>query len=172
MEAGRTASYPRCSNSRSQLLSVTPDKVCSAPLQKRLHCLRNLKASLPTDFRSALREIVMSSAVKTMVALSCLALSGCDPAGGNRVDYNLECAALISAADVLVRNGTVEKDLVLAKRGLGSSMAHLNAYAIPKRIKEAEAFKQLKSHRETLISSRPAAEIVDRAKGCASRSPS
>jgi hypothetical protein len=114
---------------------------------------------------------MMANAAKTLVALSCLALSGCDPAGGGGIDANLECAALISAADVLVRAGTIEKDPVLAKRGLGSSMAYLNAYAIPKRIKEAEAFEQVKSLRATLIESHPPADIKGRARRCADRSP-
>ncbi len=112
---------------------------------------------------------MVSKAAKALVVISCLALSGCNPAGGGGVDSNLECAALISSADVLVRNGKAEKDPVLAKRGLGSSMAYMNAYAIPKRIKEAEAFEQVKSLRATLLESHPPIEIMSRAKRCADR---
>ncbi len=50
-------------------------------------------------------------------------------------------------------------------------MAYLNAYAIPKRIKEAEAFGQVKSLRATLIETRPPADIMGRARRCADRSP-
>ncbi len=113
----------------------------------------------------------MSNTSKVLVVLSCLAVSGCDPGGGGGVESNLECAALISAADVLVRNGSAEKDPVLAKRALVSSMTYLNAYAIPKRIKEAEAFEQVKSLRATLIETNPPVEIMSRAKRCADRSP-
>ena len=113
----------------------------------------------------------MSKAVTAIVVLSGLALAGCDPAGGGGVDSNLECAALISSADMLVRNGNAEKDPVLAKRGLVTSMSYLAAYAIPKRIKEPEAFEQVKSLRATLINSHPPGEIVRRAKVCAERRP-
>ena len=114
---------------------------------------------------------MVANAVKALVVLSCIALSGCEQAGGAGVDSNLECAALISSADVLVRNGTAEKDPVLAKRGLVSSMTYLNAYAIPKRIKEAAAFEQVKSRRATLIASHPPVEIMSRARRCADRTP-
>lgn len=110
--------------------------------------------------------------VATMLGIvSCFALSACNPAGGEQVDANLECAALISAASVLVARGKAEKDADLAKRGLGRSMLYLNAYAIPKRIGEAEAFKQVKSLRATLIEKLSPADIMGRAKRCADRSP-
>lgn len=52
-----------------------------------------------------------------------------------------------------------------------SSMTYLNAYAIPKGIKKAEAFDEVKSHRAALIESRPPAEIMRRANRCVDRSP-
>ncbi|MBU1209720.1 MAG: hypothetical protein KJ587_00425 [Alphaproteobacteria bacterium] len=104
-------------------------------------------------------------------AISCCALSACSPSGGERIDSNLECAALISAANALVISGKAENDPGLAKRALVSSMTYLAAYAIPKGIKEAEAFEQVKSLRATLIESLTPVDIMSRARRCADRSP-
>ncbi|MEO1206356.1 MAG: hypothetical protein AAFV45_08485 [Pseudomonadota bacterium] len=78
-------------------------------------------------------------------ALAMAGLTACKPAGGVTADFNLDCAALIGAATILVRSGKVENDTALMKRTLVSSMTHLNAYAIPKGMTEAEAFAELKS---------------------------
>lgn len=104
-------------------------------------------------------------------AISCLALTACGPSEGDGVDANLQCAALISAASELVRTGKAENDPVLGKQALGRSMLYLNAYAIPKKLKEPEAFAEVKSLRAKLIDTRPPAEIMDRAKRCVDRSP-
>lgn len=113
----------------------------------------------------------MRNLVTLLGALSCFALAACDPAVGVKADSNLSCAALIGAATVLMRNGTTENDPALMSRALVSSMTHLNAYAIPKRLKEPEAFAELKALRRTLIETRPAGEIMIRAKRCAARNP-
>ena len=112
-------------------------------------------------------------------ALSCCILTACGPPGGeneaaaesDKVDSNLDCAALISAANALVVSGKVDNDPHLAKRALTSSMAYLNAYAIPKGIKEAEAFEEVKSRRAALMESLPPVEVMSRAKRCLDRSP-
>jgi hypothetical protein len=68
--------------------------------------------------------------------------------------------------------GEVENDAAFTKRALVSSMTHLNAYAIPRRLKEAQAFDEVKSLRANLVDKLSAAEIVSRAKRCVERSPS
>lgn len=121
----------------------------------------------------------MNRRAMVFVALSCCVLTGCGPPGGESdtavdsagVDSNLDCAALISAADSLVASGKVDRDPELAKRALVTSMTYLNAYALPKKLKEAEAFTELKSHRATLLETLSADEVVSRAKRCMKRSP-
>ena len=121
----------------------------------------------------------MNRRAVVFVALSCCVLTGCGPSEGESdtavdsagVDANLDCAALISAADSLVASGKVDRDPELAKRALVTSMTYLNAYALPKKLKEAEAFTELKSHRATLLETLSADEVVSRAKRCMKRSP-
>ena len=113
----------------------------------------------------------MRNAAVVPALLSVLALTACNPTAGLRADSNLNCAALIGAATVLIRNGKVEKDPALMKRALVSSMSHLNAYAIPKGLKQAEAFAEVKALRRTFVETRPADEILNRAKRCAARTP-
>ena len=104
-------------------------------------------------------------------AVSCCALTACDPAAGNRAESNLDCAALISAATYLVRDGKAENDPELMRRGLVSLMTHLNTYAIPKGMKEAEAFEEQHSRRRTFMETRPASEIMRRANRCVEQTP-
>lgn len=87
------------------------------------------------------------------------------------VDSNLECAAMIGAANSLIGRGEIENDPTFSKRALVSSMAYLNAYAIPYGLKEPEAFKEVKSHRTALIESLSSEKIMGRAKQCIDRSP-
>ena len=103
--------------------------------------------------------------------VSCFVLSACGPSGEGGADANLKCAALISAASELVRTAKAVNDPALTKLALGSSMTYLNAYAIPKKLGEAEAFAEVKSLRAKLIDSRQPAEIIDRAKRCVDRTP-
>lgn len=113
----------------------------------------------------------MKTSAMMLTVFSGFALSACNPAGGERIDSNLECAALISAANNLMLNGKIENDPAFAKRALISSMTFLNAYAIPKGIPEAEAFKEVKDLRGTLIESVPPIEVMNRAERCVKRSP-
>jgi hypothetical protein len=78
----------------------------------------------------------MKSMTRLLGCISCCALTACGPAEGERIDSNLECAALISASTYLVQSGKVENDPALTKRALFTSMTHLNTYAMPKGIKE------------------------------------
>jgi len=107
-------------------------------------------------------------------ALCCCVLAACGPSGGDDVsgvDANLNCSAMISAANSLVVSGKVESDPDLAKRALVTSMTYLNAYAIPKGLKEADAFTEVKAHRATLIETLSPHEVMSRAKRCMERSP-
>lgn len=113
----------------------------------------------------------MKNMTRLLGSISCCALTACGPAEGERIDSNLECAALISASTYLVAGGKAEKDPALDKRALVTMMTHLNTYAIPKGIKEKQAFDELTSRREALIGSRPPREIMSRAKRCAERIP-
>lgn len=107
------------------------------------------------------------------------AMSACNPSdGGNGetarksdFDPNLECAALISAASYLVAGGEAESDAEWAKRSLGAMMLHLNSYAIPKRMKEPEAFEALKARRVALLDELPAATVMRDARPCLRNSP-
>lgn len=112
------------------------------------------------------------------IVLGC-ALATCNPSEGEkdaattnpRVNANLECAAMISAANKLVGEGKRGNNPALAKRTLVTSMAYLNAYAIPNGLREAEAFDDVKSHRAILIETHSPAEMISRAERCMSRSP-
>lgn len=123
----------------------------------------------------------MRRLVTVLVTGACLALAACNPSEGedgsatarkDSIDSNLKCAALISAANALVVSGKAERDPTLAKQALVSSMTYLNSYAIPKGLKQAEAFREVKSLRAELIGSLPPAEIMSRAKRCVNRTPS
>lgn len=111
----------------------------------------------------------MNSVTRVLGYLSCCALTACGPAEGERLDSNLECAALISASTYLVAGGKAEKDPALDRRALVTMMTHLNTYAVPKGIREKQAFDELKSLRTDLMGSRPPREIMSRAKRCAER---
>lgn len=112
-------------------------------------------------------------------AMSCCALAACSPpgsddeaaAGKTTGDPNLKCAAMISAASYLVAGGKAEQDAAMTKRGLVSLMTFLNTYAIPKGLKEPEAFAELKSQRETLMETLSTDDIMAHAKLCIARSP-
>lgn len=97
--------------------------------------------------------------------ISCFSLSACKP----EAESHLDCAALISAATYLVRDGKVENDAAFMKHALLSMMTHLNTYAIPKGLREAEAFKELNALRASLIETQPPNEIMSRAKRCSQR---
>ena len=107
----------------------------------------------------------MRYAAAVIGMISFLVVSACKPGA----DSNLDCAALISAATYLVRDGKAENDPAVMKRALVNLMTHLNTYAIPKGLAEAEAFKELNALRASLIETRPPEEIMSRAKRCSQR---
>ena len=72
---------------------------------------------------------------------------------------------MISAADGVVGTDQANDELI-ARRGLESSMRHLNAWAIPKGMKENEAFEAVKKERDRLLGSLPPKEIIERAERC------
>jgi hypothetical protein len=78
---------------------------------------------------------------------------------------------MISAANSLVVSGKVDNDPELAKRALVTSMTYLNAYSIPKGLKEADAFTEVKAHRASLLETLSPDEVMSQAKRCMERSP-
>ena len=93
------------------------------------------------------------------------------PAIAANPDPNLDCATLISAASHLSARGQLDEDPEFDRQALGGSMTYLAAYAIPKRIREAEAFKALNARRAELIASRSPSVIGAEAMACLARSP-
>lgn len=113
----------------------------------------------------------MKTAATMLGVVSCVALSGCSPSAADKIDANLNCSALISAASFLASSGKVENDPAFAKRALVSSMTYLTAYAIPRRLKEAAAFEEVKSLRASLMETRQPDEIMTLARTCIDSSP-
>jgi hypothetical protein len=103
--------------------------------------------------------------------IACGALAACGPAEGESAASNLECAALISASTYRVASAKAETDPVLKKRAPTTPMTYLNAYAIPKGIKQKQACEDLTSLRKDLMRSRPPGHIMSRARTCVDRSP-
>ena len=86
-------------------------------------------------------------------------------------DSHLDCAALISAANHLSVEGKLPRDPEFDGQALGSSMTHLNAYAIPAKLKEPDAFAQLKARRAELMETVSPESILERAKVCVEKTP-
>lgn len=86
-------------------------------------------------------------------------------------DDHFTCAAMISAADRLVGAGKLTVDAFSADDMLTASMSHLNAWAIPKGLKEAEAFDAVNKERERLLADLTPEEVATRAKDCISAAP-
>ena len=113
------------------------------------------------------------------VVASAYALAACKPSAeakqetANKAgsDTNLECAALISAASYLIAGGQAESDPDFNRRPLFTLMAYLNSYAIPKGLKESEAFDKLHARRAALTEALSVEEIMDRARRCIDSSP-
>lgn len=104
--------------------------------------------------------------------IAALTIGGCSvPKQGDsdfaaRSDSHFTCAAIIGAADQLITSSQVTADPTIMREGLNSAMQHMNAWAVPERIPEAQAFDQVKAERQRLISSLPTAEILKRARAC------
>lgn len=87
------------------------------------------------------------------------------------VNTNLECAAYISAATQLSVQGDLETDAEFDSKALYSSMTHLNTYAIPNGLSEAEAFEQLNALRAPMMDSEQPSKLLNRAKSCIRNTP-
>lgn len=110
----------------------------------------------------------------------CAAVNACSPeenanetnTASLEIDSDLNCAAVISAASYLMARGKISDDAVSSNKDpLVVMMTYLNTYAIPKGLKEADAFKELEKQRSTLTASVPSSEIVNQAKRCMDNSP-
>ena len=101
--------------------------------------------------------------------------AACSPSGSGADagadDDHFRCAAMIGAADQLIRQNVVPDDQDLLQRGLLAAMAHLNAYAIPRQLAEREAFAAVKAERDRLIADLPSEQIVARARICVETAP-
>jgi hypothetical protein len=89
-------------------------------------------------------------------------LAACSAQG----DDHLTCAAIIGAASQLVATGRVAADNSATQKGLYAAMSHLNAWAIPKGLKEIEASDQVLKERDRLLKEVTPNQIVERAKVC------
>lgn len=87
------------------------------------------------------------------------------------VDVNLECAATISAATQLSMRGALDTDAEFDSKALFSSMMHLNTYAIPSGLREAEAFEQANGLRDSMIETQTPSKLLSRAKSCIRNTP-
>lgn len=87
------------------------------------------------------------------------------------VNTNLECAATISAATQLLVRGELETDAEFLSKALYSSMTHLNTYAIPNGLREAEAFEQVNALRDEMMEAQTPSKILSRAKSCIRKTP-
>lgn len=102
---------------------------------------------------------------------SALLLANACTSDNDKIDSHLKCAALISAASHLSAKGDIKLNTSLDDKALFSGTWHLNSYAIPNGIGEAEAYKQLKARREALIQSESHKEIRDGAEACIRKAP-
>jgi len=106
--------------------------------------------------------IVLSSAM--LLVNACTLDSG-------KIDSNLRCAAMISAASHLSAKGDIGLSASFSEKALFSLMMHLNSYAIPNGIREAEAFTQLDAQRDAPIQAKSERKIRDGAEACIRKTP-
>jgi hypothetical protein len=112
----------------------------------------------------------MSGLVRICSMSAVLVLGACE-VSAEKADSNLDCAAMISAANQLSLNGQLKSDPEFDSQALASSMMYLNAHAIPNGLREAEAFKQVNARRAELVDTTSPSTILDRAKTCISKTP-
>jgi hypothetical protein len=145
----------------------------------RSHHIKRAKRLLNIGVRGLLigKGKHMKQIIRSVACLAACALTACTPSAGGDdavtpgVHPNLACAATISAATYVIKNGEAPRDKELMGRALFSMMHYLNSYAIPRGMKEHEAFAELHKVRIDLMDALPADRIISRAKTCASRQP-
>lgn len=109
----------------------------------------------------------------SIIAYSVLAIfliAGCAPSA-EKLNRNLECAALISAANQLSLRGELDTGSEFDGQALFSGMTHLNNYAIPNQIPETAAFEQMNARRDALIETKSPSSILKSAKSCIRSTP-
>ncbi|MCR9271192.1 MAG: hypothetical protein NXH72_14460 [Hyphomonadaceae bacterium] len=112
----------------------------------------------------------MRNSILVNSVLANILIAGCAPSAG-KPNANLECAALINAASQLSARGDLDTEPEFNGQALFSGMMHLNTYAIPNKITEAEAFEQMNSRRDTLIETNSPSRIFKDAKSCIRKTP-
>lgn len=118
----------------------------------------------------------MSTCLNIAAALVLAPVTACSAPGGDNEAVavetdHLRCAALTSAADTLMRVGAVPTDEALLKRVLVSGMTHLNAYAIPRKLTEKEAFTAVNAHKARILGTEAPASVIEQARACVARTP-
>src|SRR5262245_37990880 len=92
----------------------------------------------------------LARAVLNVIMLPTIMLTAArSPQAGG--DDHFTCAAIIGAASQLVTTGRVAADDSATPKGLNAAMTHLNAWAIPKGLKEREAFDNVSKERDRLL---------------------
>lgn len=123
-------------------------------------------------------RVLASALTVCLIASACTEASDL-PASGNKdsaqnsdafdamsAEEHLSCAAMISAYDQLIGSGVEEAGENDRVRRLNTSMWHLNAYAIPQEIGEADAFVALDGERSATFSEQSDVAITKQAKAC------
>ena len=112
----------------------------------------------------------MRNSIIVYSVLAIFLIAGCAPSVG-KLNSNLECAALISAASQLSMRGELDTGSEFDGQALFSGMMHLNKYAIPNQIPETEAFAQMNARRDSLIETNSPSRILSGAKSCVRNTP-
>ena len=111
------------------------------------------------------KQTHLARALLKLIVLSTVMLAAaCSPQAG--ADDHFTCAAIIGAASQLVTTGRVAADDSATPKGLNAAMSHLNAWAIPKGLKEREAFDNVAKERDRLLKEVTPNKIAERAKVC------
>lgn len=110
------------------------------------------------------RSAIISAVFLALVGTACTG-------DASKVDSNLNCAAMISAASHLAARGELEIAPDFNAKALISGMTHLNSYAIPAGLSESDAFDHLNARRDVLIETRSPSKILGQAKSCLRKTP-
>ncbi|MEO1552850.1 MAG: hypothetical protein AAFR82_02870 [Pseudomonadota bacterium] len=105
-----------------------------------------------------------------LASLIALLASAC-AADSDKINSNLECAASISAVSQLAVKGELDTDAEFQSKSLYSLMTHLNKYAIPNGLREAEAFEQVNTLRDSMMETQTPSKLLNRAKSCIRKTP-
>ena len=112
-------------------------------------------------------------AAKRIAALTIMAsLAACGEGGSAlaRPD-NLGCAAHISATSFAIADGEIEVEEAYANEAYFAMMWHLNSWAVPAGISEAEAFDRVKQEAAKLREGNSAEQLLETSRWCITNRP-